>query len=156
MVDGVVQAFGGGLVAAPMSVVFELQDLGASSNTPATVLYDGSVVSSPSSCSFAAVNSLQLFGSIGYCRVTQTGSAWVVSTLPSGVKMTRLIGVAGEGVDCKISATGKVTFFAGRVPIAGELVTVTYRGQQRAVARMENAASVAEEAASGVPGAVAG
>jgi hypothetical protein len=152
MVDGVVQAFGGGLVAAPMSVVFELQDLGASSNTPATVLYDGSVVSSPSSCSFAAVNSLQLFGSIGYCRVTQTGSAWVVSTLPSGVKMTRLIGVAGEGVDCKISATGKVTFFAGRVPIAGELVTVTYRGQQRAVARMENAASVAEEAASGVPG----
>ena len=38
MVDGVVQAFGGGLVTAPMSVVFELQDLGASSNTPATVL----------------------------------------------------------------------------------------------------------------------
>ena len=152
MVDGVVQAFGGGLVAAPMSVVFELQDLGASSNTPATVLYDGSVVSSPSSCSFAAVNSVQLFGSMGYCRVTQTGSAWVGSTLPSGVKMTRLVGVAGEGVDCKISATGKVTFFAGRVLVAGELLTVTYRGQQRAVARMEDAASVAAETASGVPG----
>ena len=29
MVDGVVQAFGGGLVSAPMNVVFELQDLGA-------------------------------------------------------------------------------------------------------------------------------
>jgi hypothetical protein len=152
MVDGVVQAFGGGLVEAPMSVVFELQDLGASSNTPAIVLYDGSVVSSPSSCSFAAVNSLQLFGSMGYCRVTQTGSAWVVSTLPSGVKTTRLVGVAGEGVDCKISATGKVTFFAGRVPIAGELVTVTYRGRQRAVARLEDAASVATERAAGVPG----
>ena len=152
MVDGVVQAFGGGLVAAPMSVVFELQDLGASSNTPATVLYDGSVVSSPSSCSFVAVNSVQLIGSMGYCRVTQTGSAWLVSTLPSGVKMTRLIGVAGEGVDCKISATGKVTFFAGRVPIAGELVTVTYRGRQRSVARMEDSASVATEAAGGVPG----
>jgi hypothetical protein len=152
MVDGVVQAFGGGLVTAPMSVVFELQDLGASSNTPATVLYDGSVVSSPASCNFVAVNSVQLFGSIGYCRVTQTGSTWVVSTLPSGVKMTRLAGVAGEGVDCKISATGKVTFFAGRVPIAGELVTVTYRGQQRAVARLEDPASVAAEAAGGVPG----
>ena len=35
MVDGAVQAFGGGIVAAPMSVVFELEDLGASSNTPA-------------------------------------------------------------------------------------------------------------------------
>jgi hypothetical protein len=152
MVDGVVQAFGGGLVTAPMDVVFELQDLGASSNTPATVLYDGSVVSSPASCSFVAVNSVQLFGSIGYCRVTQMGSAWVVSTLPSGVKMTRLVGVAGEGVDCTVSTTGKVTFFAGRVPIAGELVSVTYRARQRAVARLEDAASAAAEAAGGVPG----
>jgi hypothetical protein len=66
--------------------------------------------------------------------------------------MTRLIGVAGEGVDCKVSTTGKVTFLAGRVPVAGELVTVTYRVQQRAVARMENAASVAAEAAGGMPG----
>jgi hypothetical protein len=152
MVDGVVESFGGGLISAPMSVVFELQDLGAASNTPATVLYDGSVVSSPASCSFVAVNSVQLFGSMGYCRVTQTGSAWVVSTLPNGTKMTRLIGVAGEGVDCKISAAGKVTFFAGRVPIAEEIVTVLYRTQQRAVARLENAASVAAEAAGGVPG----
>ena len=72
MVDGVVEAFGGGLVAAPMAVVFELQDLGLSSNTPATVLYDGVVANSPASCSFAAVNSVQLFGSMGYCRVTQT------------------------------------------------------------------------------------
>jgi hypothetical protein len=152
MVDGAVQAFGGGIVTAPMNLVFELQDLGASSNTPATVLYDGSVVSSPASCSFVAVNSVQLIGSMGYCRITQTGSAWVVSTLPSGVKMTRLIGVAGEGVDCTSSTTGKITFLAGRVPIAGELVTVTYRLSQRTVARLEDAASVAAEAAGGVPG----
>jgi hypothetical protein len=152
MVNGAVESFGGGVVSAPMSVVFELQDVGAASNTPATVLYDGAVASSPASCSFVAVNSVQLFGSMGYCRVTQTGSAWVVSTLPSGTKVTRLIGVAGEGVDCKISAAGKVTFFAGRVPVAGEIVTVLYRTQQRAVARLEDAASVAAEAAGGVPG----
>jgi hypothetical protein len=152
MVDGAVELFGGGVVSAPMSVVFELQDLGAASNTPATVLYEGGVVSSPTSCSFVAVNSVQLFGSMGYCRVTQTGSAWVVSTLPSGTKMTRLIGAAGEGVDCKISAAGKVTFFAGRVPIAGEVVTVLYRTQNRAVARLEDAASIAAEDAGGVPG----
>ncbi len=51
------------------------------------------------------VDSVQLFGSMGYCTVTQTGSAWVVSTLPSGAKETRLIGIAGEGVDCKVSST---------------------------------------------------
>jgi hypothetical protein len=152
MVDGAVQAFGGGLVSAPMAVVFELQDLGAASNTPATVLYDSAVLNAPSSCSFVAVNSVQLIGSMGYCRVTQTGSGWVVSTLPSGVKETRLIGVAGEGVDCKVSAAGKVTFFAGRVPVPGEFVTVMYRAQQRAVARLDNPASVAVEVAGGVPG----
>jgi hypothetical protein len=152
MVDGVVQGFGGGTVEAPMSLVFELQDLGAASNTPATVLYDGSTATSPGNCNFVAVNSVQLFGSMGYCRATQTGSAWVVSTLAGGTRVTRLIGAAGEGVDCTVSAAGKVTFLAGRIPVAGELVTVAYRGQQRAVARLENAANVAAEAAGDVPG----
>ena len=152
MVDGVVQSFGGGLVPEAMDVVFELQDLGAASNTPATVLYDGTIASTPASCSFVVVNSVQLIGSMAYCRMTQTGSAWIVSTLPDGTKFTRLIGVAGEGVDCKVSATGKVTFLAGRIPVAGEIVTVLYRGNLRSVARLQNAASVAAEATSGAPG----
>ncbi|MBN9614745.1 MAG: hypothetical protein BGO25_05385 [Acidobacteriales bacterium 59-55] len=156
MVDGAIQSFGEGAVEAPASLVFELQDLGAASNAPATVLYDsasaGVVASSPASCAFVAVNSVQLFGSMGYCRVTQTGSAWVASTLADGTKLTRLAGIAGEGVDCTLSATGKVTFFNGRIPVAGEIVTVTYRGRRRAVARLEDAASVAAEAAGGMPG----
>ncbi len=121
MVDGAVESFGGGLVSAPMAVVFELQDLGLRRIRRRRCCMTGALSSSPASCSFVAVNSVQLFGSMGYCRVTQTGSAWVVSTLPSGAKMTRLIGVAGEGVDCKVSAAGKVTFFSGRVPVAENL-----------------------------------
>jgi hypothetical protein len=152
MVNGALQAFGGGEIPAPASIVFELQDLGASSNTPATILYDGSIASATGSCTFAAVNSVELTGSMGYCRITQTGSAWLVSTLPSGVKQTRLIGSAGDGVDCTISATGKVTFFAGRIPVAGELITATYRTSRRAVARLEDSASVAAETAAGFPG----
>ncbi len=151
-VDGVVQSFGGHLIEAPMAVVFELQDLGVSSNTPATVLYDGLVASSPPTCTFAAVNSVQLFGSMAFCRITQTGSAWVVSTLATGVPVTRLMGVAGEGVDCMLNATGLVTFMAGRIPLAGEIVTVLYRKAQRAVTRLADAASVAAEAAGGMPG----
>jgi hypothetical protein len=89
---------------------------------------------------------------VGFCSVTQTGSAWVVSTLPGGATQTRLIGVAGEGVDCKVSTTGQITFFAGRVPIAGETVTVFYRLRSRAIARLEDAASIAAEAAGGMPG----
>ena len=158
-VEGVLQGFGGGYVAAPMSVCFELIDLGVSSNTPATVLYDtavaGVIASSPVRCVFCAVDSVQIFGSMGYCRVTQTGSVWVTSTLSSGVPFTRLIGVAGEGVDCEVqnaNGTAKVTFYAGRIPVAGETVAVNYRRSGRAIARLEDAASVAVEAEGGANG----
>ena len=163
MVDGAIESFGGGLVPAAMQVVFEYIDLGLSSNTPATMLYDsamaGPIVVTPASCTVAAIDSVQLIGSMGYCRVSQTGSAWITSTLLSGQASTRLVGVAGEGVDCKVSAsvygTSVVTFYAGRVPVPGEIVTVTYRSHQRAVARLEDAASVAREAAGDAPGRAA-
>jgi hypothetical protein len=151
-VDGVIQEFGSGLISSPMSLVFDLQDLGNASNTPATILYDGTVATSPASCTFAAVDSIELTGSIGSIRVTQTGSAWVTTTAPGGATQSCLVGIAGEGVDCQISATGKVTFFAGRIPVAGEFVTFRYRTRDRAIARLQNAASIATEAAGGMPG----
>jgi hypothetical protein len=151
-VDGVITAFGGGLVTSATRVTFELVDLGNASNTPATVLYDGAIASSPASCTLALVNSLALTGSIGSVTVTQGGTAWVVSTLPYGALQTRLIGLAGQGVDCSLWTTGKLTFFAGRVPVAGELITVQYRSRSRSVARLEDAASVAAEAVGGLPG----
>ncbi|HEX4154368.1 MAG TPA: hypothetical protein VHY48_02025 [Acidobacteriaceae bacterium] len=168
MADGVVLGFGSGAgIAAPLDVVFELVDEGASSNTPATVLYDsaaatGPVINSPATCVFALVNSTQIYGSIRSVEVTRPGSAWVVSTLPSGVKQTRLVGSAGEGVDCEVSygtsagTPGKVTFFSGRVPVVGETVTAQYRGEQRAVARLADAASVEAEAQAGAAGGING
>jgi hypothetical protein len=164
MVDGVIQGFGNpNGAAAPIDTVFELVDEGAASNTPATVLYDstaaGATVSnSPATCSFVLANATQMFGSIGSVSVTRTGSIWILSTLPSGTLQTRLIGVAGQGVDCSVSygtaagSPGKVTFLAGRVPVAGERVTVNYRNQQRSVARLADTASVALESVNGAPG----
>jgi hypothetical protein len=168
MADGVVLGFGSETgVNAPCDVVLELIDEGASSNTPATVLYDtaaatGSLPGSPMTCEFVAVNSAQLFGSIRSVNVTQPGTAWVVSTLTSGAKQTRLIGAAGEGVDCTASygtsagTPGKVTFLAGRIPVVGEIVTVQYRNEQRSIARMADAASIAAEAQAGAAGNIAG
>jgi hypothetical protein len=159
MVDGVVESFGSASgVTAPMDVVFELVDQGAASNTPATVLYDsanvGALIGTPATCAFVAVNSTQLFGLVGSVDVTRPGSMWVTSTPPSGVRQTRLMGTAGEGVDCVVTygVTGKVTFLAGRVPIAGERVAVQYRGERRSVARLADAASVAAETIGGAPG----
>ncbi|HTV09132.1 MAG TPA: hypothetical protein VMD97_08840 [Candidatus Aquilonibacter sp.] len=167
MADGIVEGFGDlSGVNAPCDVVFDLVDEGASSNTPATVLYDtaatGSLTGSPMTCDFVAVNSTQIYGSIRSVDVTRPGTAWVVSTLPSGTKQTRLVGTSGQGVDCEVSygtsagTPGKVTFFSGRVPVAGEIVTVQYRNELRAVARMADAASVAAEAQAGAAGGVGG
>ena len=164
MVDGVVESFGSaGGVASPMDVVFDLIDEGASSNMPATVLYDSSAVTgpipgTPATCEFVVANSTNLYGFIGSVRVTQPGSLWVISTLPGGALQTRLTGAAGQGNDCvadygtATGATGRITFFAGRVPVANERVTVFYRGSHRAVARLQDAASVAAEALGGAAG----
>ena len=164
MVDGVVQGFGSASgVAAPMDVAFDLIDEGAASNTPATVLYDSAaaaapLASTPATCTFVAANSTQLFGSIASLSVTRPGSLWVVSTLPGGALQTRLIGIPGQGMDCaatygtQAGSPGKVTFFAGRVPIVGERITVYYRSRQRSVARLADAASIAAEALGGATG----
>ncbi len=101
------------------------------------------------------MNSVQLFGSIEDVLLTRTGSAWVRSfNATTGTPFSRLVGKASQGADCSVtsSATGKVTFFAGRAPAAGEYVTVSYRGRRRAIARLANAASLAAEAAGGAVG----
>jgi hypothetical protein len=148
------QLFGSGLNPAPLSLVFEARDQAVASNTPATVLYDGSLAASPAQATVVALNSLSLSGAIGAFSVARTGSCWVRSTSPAGASWTRLIGKAAQGADCAVtsSAAGHVTFFAGRVPAAGETVAVSYRGRRRAVARVADPASLAAEAAGGMVG----
>ena len=151
MVDGQVESFGGGLVAASVDAVFELRDMGLASNTPVTVLFDGSLGSSAASASFAAVDSVQLLGSVNYVRITRSGPVWVTSASSAG-SWTRLLGTAGDGVDGELTGSNRLRFFAGRVPAAGETVQVLYRSSGRAIARLQNAASVAAESAGNLPG----
>jgi hypothetical protein len=164
MVDGVIQSFGSASgVPAAMDVVFELVDEDSSSNSPAIVLYDSVsegalLTSSPAACVFTVANATQLFGSIASVSVTRPSTAWIESTLPNGTKQTRLIGRAGQGVDCtttygtQVGATGKVTFFPGRVPVVGERIAVSYRRGKRAISRLADSSSIAAEAAAGTMG----
>ncbi len=150
--NGEAAPFGGGLVSAPLAVVLEVRDAADSSNTGVTVLYDGTLAEAPAQAWVAAVNSLQMFGSIGSILLERTGSGWVESTDPAtGATRTRLVGTSSQGVDCRLtsSATGTVIFYAGRVPVVNERVTVLYRGRNCAVARVDDAASIAAEAADG-------
>ena len=148
-------SFGGGLVDADLRVVMEVRDLGESSNTPVTVLYDGLVSAVPAQANVVVLNSLQLFGAIGSVRISRTGSLLVRGTdAASGKPRTRLIGQVNQGLDCQVTGgqNSTVTFFDGRVPAANELVTVLYQQHQPAAARVADPVSIAAEAGSGGPG----
>jgi hypothetical protein len=149
-----IRQFGAGDSLDPLALVFEARDEGLASNTPVTVLYDGALASAPAQATVVPVNSLNLIGSIGLIGIALTGSCWIRGTSSSGNSWTRLVGKLADGVDCAVtsSATGHVTFYNGRVPADGEIVAVSYRGRQRAVARVADPTSLAAEAAGGAIG----
>lgn len=74
------EVYGGGTVQSPLQLLFELQDMALLPyvNIGSNILYDGALTSSPAIASFACVNSLNLQGSIGYFKITQPGTLWVM------------------------------------------------------------------------------
>jgi hypothetical protein len=132
--------YGGGTVQSPLQLLFELQDMALLPyvNIGSTILYDGMVTSSPAIASFACVNSLNLQGNIGYFKVTQTGTMWVVSTPSSGTPFTRRIGANTQGADCNVMRNGFLHFYKLAIPQPGEMLAVTYRVAAPSVARFAN------------------
>ena len=147
LVNGTLQTWGGGLVAAPMGIVIEVLDEGLASSTPATVLYAGAVSSSVADAVFAPVNSQSLVMAAAGISLRQQGSAWVTTTQADGSVQVRRPGTLETGEDYRVSGAA-LQFFPGRAPAAGALVTVSYRLAQRAQARLQHAA-----AATGMTGA---
>lgn len=121
-------------------------------NIGSTILYDGALSASPGLCYFACVNSINLQGSVGYFKVRQPGTLWVVSMPSSGAPFTRRVGLAIEGADCNLLRDGLLHFYKLAIPQPGEILSVTYRVAAPSVARMASTSSIAQEGASGVPG----
>ncbi len=144
--------YGGGPVASPLQLLFELQDMALLPyvNIGSTILYDGTVPTSPGIASFACVNSLNLQGNIGYFKITQPGTVWIVSTPTGGTAFTRRIGLANQGADCNVLRDGFLHFYKLGAPQPGETIAVTYRVAAPSVARMANATS-GQEDGTGVP-----
>jgi len=141
--------YGGGTVASPLQLLFEVQDMALLPyvNIGSTILYDGATVSSPAIATFACVNSLNLQGNIGYFKVTQPGTVWIVSTPASGPSFTRRIGAANQGADCNLLRDGFVHFYKLAIPQPGETLAVTYRVAAPSVARM----AMSQGSGSGTP-----
>ncbi|ACO33925.1 MULTISPECIES: hypothetical protein [Acidobacterium] len=153
--DSGLMASGGQIVSATVTFVLEVQDTTGGVAGAPTILYTGTVPTSLSTGLYVPLNSDELQCSIGNVTVTRGGPTWVMSTPPNGTPMVRRLGTTAQGADCKVESTGKLRFYPGSIPQAGEVVAVSYRTRHRAVARVASAASIASESAGGLPGTAA-
>jgi hypothetical protein len=143
--------YGGAWNTAAGNIQMEIQQfVNGIGGTPVT-LYDGAVASLPGSCSVVAVSSTNMLGSLRAFNLSNLGSGWVVSTPPSGTPYTRRVGTTAEAAECHLERTGKLVFYTGFAPAAGEWVAVSYRTLGRAVGRAVNTASQQALAQAGMP-----
>jgi hypothetical protein len=154
--DAGAHTYGGTYVSAAVNAMLEVQDTTNGVAATPVILYSGSFSSDPSVCMMAILNSSSLQCSIASIEVSQQGPVWVESTPPGATAVVRRMGTTAQGADCRMERTGRVHFYTTCIPQIGELIAVSYRTTHRAVARLANAASIAQESTNGqVPGTAA-
>jgi hypothetical protein len=146
---------GGGWLIAPGNIQMEVQEFVNGVGATPVTLYDGAVTYLPAPCNLVPVSSINLIGNLRAIHLTNLGSGWVVSTPPGGGPYTRRIGTTAEAAECHVERTGKLAFYLGYTPVAGEQIAVSYRSVGRAVGRAVNTASQAALAAAGLPSVAA-
>jgi hypothetical protein len=148
--NGAVTA-GGNWNLSPGKVQLEVQEFVNGVGGMPVTLYDGAVASLPGTCQVVAASSMNLMGSMRALRLTNLGSGWVVSTPSSGGTYTRRLGSPAEGGECELQSGGKLQFQTGFVPVAGEIVAVSYRTTGRAMGRAVNMEKQQSLQQSGLP-----
>ena len=144
-------AAGGQSVLAPGRIQMEIQQFVNGVGATPVTLYDGSVANLPGFCIPIPASSLNLTGSMRAFNVRNLGSGWVVSTPTIGSAYTRRVGSLAEAAECQVERTGKVVFYPGCIPAAGEQIAVGYRMIGRAVGRAVNAANQQTLTAANLP-----
>jgi hypothetical protein len=143
--------YGGQWNAAPGNLHLEIQQFVDGVGGMPVTLYDGAIANLPGACDVVAASSINLIGTMRALHLINLGSGWVVSTPRNGGPFTRTVGTTGEASQCHMLRTGKLVFYTGYTPVAGEQIAVSYRTIGRAVGRAVNTASQQTLAAAGMP-----
>lgn len=146
---------GGQWVLAPGNIQMEIQEFVNGIGATPVTLYNSVLANLPGNCMVVPASSINLIGTMRALHLTNLGSAWVVSTPPNGGPYTRRIGTTAEAGECHVERTGKLTFYTGCAPVAGEQIAVSYRTIGRAVGRAVNSASQQALAQAGSPAVAA-
>jgi len=153
--DGGAITCGGQTNLCPGKLQLEIQEFVNGVGGIPVTLYDGAIASLPAACTIVAASSINLIGTLRAINLTNLGSGWVVSTPPSGSPYTRRVGTTDEAAECHLERSGRVVFYTGSTPVAGEQVAVNYRTIGRAVGRAVNTASQQALAQAGTPAVAA-
>jgi hypothetical protein len=144
---------GGQSSLSPGKLQLEIQEFVNGVGGMPVTLYDGALASLPFASAVVAASSMNLIGTMRAINLTNLGSGWVVSTPPGGGPYTRRVGTTAEAAECHLERAGKVVFYAGYAPVAGEQIAVNYRTIGRSVGRAVNAASQQALTQAGSPSA---
>jgi len=154
--DSGTHTYGGLYLSSGGNIQLEVQDTTNGVAAAPVVLYSGSVGNLPGAMRLALINSANLQCSIASVEISQQGPVWVVGTPPGGGPVVRRLGTTAQGADCKIERSGRLRFYATSTPQPGEMVAISYRTSHRAVARLADSQSIAQESAnSQLPGTAA-
>jgi hypothetical protein len=146
---------GGQSSLSPGKLQLEIQEFVNGVGGMPITLYDGAIAYLPAACTVVAAGSINLIGTMRAINLTHLGSGWVVSTPPGGGPYTRRLGTLAEAAECHLERTGRVVFYTGFVPVAGERIAVSYRTAGRAVGRAVNIASQQALTEAGTPAVAA-
>jgi hypothetical protein len=86
--------------------------------------------------------------SIAYTYVAHISLAEVRTAVPTSSTtyapyVTQLVGALSDGAECEITSDPSLDFYPQYIPVLNQLIVASYRGSGRAVAQVQNAASVA-------------
>ncbi len=138
---------GGAAIPASVHVVLEVHDIDPSNPAtlaaPATILYDGLIASAPGYCTYAPANIGSANCTLDFIEISRGLDALIRNTIPGNATVTRLAGNVADGAECSVSQTGTLRFFSPYIPVSNETIEVTFRTTGRAMARVQDAASIA-------------
>jgi hypothetical protein len=146
---------GGQMSITPGKLQLEIQEFVNGVGGMPVTLYDGAIANLPAACTVVAASSINLIGAMRAINLTNLGLGWVVSTQPGGGPYTRRMGSLAEAAECHLERTGKLVFYTGLAPAAGEQIAVSYRTVGRAVGRAVNTASQQALTQAGTPAVAA-
>jgi hypothetical protein len=141
---------GGDAVAGALRVVLQVHDIDP--NNPgtfavaATVLFDDVLASPPSFATYALLNGASLNATLSYTRVEQVPGAEIRSMIPGQAFRTRLSGQLADGGECYVTSSAQLRFYPPYPPQQNEAIVAAYRSSGRAMARVQDTASIAAHA----------